>query len=107
MPIRKYFIDGMTLYKYCKLHDINYNNLFAKACLYKTNPLEALKIKKMKGYTKILKENGITKDNPRYRMYYDRLRYGWDIDKVLNTPRQIGGNKKGAGRKPLDKSKNM
>lgn len=101
MPMRKYFIDGITLYKYCKIHNINYNKLLAKATLYQTSPIEALHIHKQKGYTKTLKQYGIDKNHKDFWLYYRRLSDGWDIDKVFNTPRQIGGY-----RKRLDKSKN-
>lgn len=100
MPKRIYYKDGMTLYKYCQVHNINYRNLFAKASLYKTSPSEALDIHKNKGYSKALRENGITKDNPNYEVYYRRLVDGWDIKKALSIPYQgQGGNR----RKKLDK----
>ena len=74
--------------------------------MYKTSPLDALNIHKQKGFTKILKERGIDKNHKDFWLHYRRLKEGWDIEKTLNTPRQIGGKRKGAGRKPLDKSKN-
>ena len=105
MPMRKYFIDGMTLYKYCQVHNINYTTLSTKAHFYKVSPLEALNIHKEKGYSKLLKAYGISKDHKDFWLHWRRLVRGWDIEKSLNTPRQIGGKRTGVGRKSIDKFK--
>lgn len=93
MGTGKYFIEGITLYKYCKLHNINYKSLSAKASYYGITPVEAMNFTKERGYTKLLKKYGITRDNPDFNMYYNRLRDGWDIEDVINTPKlPKGGN---------------
>jgi len=93
MPMRKHFIEGMTLYKYCKVHGINYNRTTAIMSLYQLTPEDAVKFTKQKGYSKLLKEHGITHSDPKYQLCYQRLRQGWDIEDVVNVPKLPKGGR--------------
>ena len=89
----KWFIGDISLRKYCQQNGINYKVLTTRASAYRITPIEALTFRKQRGFTKKLKQYGITKDNPDFAMYYDRIRRGWDIEDIINTPKlPKGGN---------------
>lgn len=100
MPYVKYRVFGTTLFKYCQENNISYKIISEKIRTYGISPEEALTFTKQKGYKKFLYSKGITKENPKYSIYYRRLVDGWNPEKAVLIPIQThGGNR----RKRLDK----
>ena len=103
MPLRKYFIDGMTFYKYCKLHNLQYTHIAERIRAYNLSPEEAISYTKRSERTKILREHGITSNDPNYTLYYGRISAGWDAELAIKTPKlHKGGDWR---KKQLDKFK--